>query len=609
MYYEQYHAKSAAKPPRRSIFLKTALDFAERSIPVFPLKGKAPLTPHGFKDASTDPRRLHLWGNRYPSANIGIPTGGVSGLVVVDRDGDSDLARQIWDSLPPTVEVATARGTHRYYFVPKGTRVKSRKLAEDVDLKADGGYVVAPPSTHPRGTRYRWVPGHSKMAPLPDEFLEPETVNNVNNSRRVEIAQRCAIADDTPIPEGTRNQTLTSIGGWLRATGKGQVEILAELLTINAVRCETPLPEAEVRQVARSVSRYEPGMMPSGPSPETVEAIDCIQRAMWDARWRNKSDRDTIIALLNLARRNSQLSISGDGVEVSISYRALALAAAVSKRTINNVVDRLIGAGWLRKGRKGQGTRSGSLVLLTCENLHHSNQVGGDKESNNASGASFRAPRLRHSCTLPVMRQGKRVDTVVIRRLGKMAGAIIDVLTHHGPSVTIQEIADTLQVCRLRDLTRDTEAMEGPLTRLRKRGIVTVDGDTVTLVDDWAEALDNERKRSGEQDAHNYWKARYKEESIAYQNREKVRAHRFTADDLKMAMARPISELERAPEPRTEVVQAVGLWLEKHPSDRRQPPSWLANTIWCHEYVMFKPTPLEVEVALAEIKRKTVLAA
>src|SRR5687767_6203632 len=114
----QYHDQSAAKPLTRSIFLRNALKFAKRGIPTFPLKDKQPLTPHGFKDATTDPRRLHLWGNRYPGANIGIPTGGVSGLVVVDRDGDSDQASQIWDSLPPTVEVATSRGRHRYYSVP-----------------------------------------------------------------------------------------------------------------------------------------------------------------------------------------------------------------------------------------------------------------------------------------------------------------------------------------------------------------------------------------------------------------------------------------------------------------------------------------------------------
>src|SRR5215216_8061513 len=136
----QYHAESAAKPLNRSFFLKIALRLAQRGIPVFPLKGKAPLTPNGFKDASTDPSRVTAMFNAAPNATgIGIPTGSFSGLVVVDRDGDSEEAQRIWDSLPPTVEVATSRGRHCYYSVPKGTKVRSRKLAEDVDLKADGG--------------------------------------------------------------------------------------------------------------------------------------------------------------------------------------------------------------------------------------------------------------------------------------------------------------------------------------------------------------------------------------------------------------------------------------------------------------------------------------
>src|SRR5919112_304276 len=170
----RYHAESAAKPPTRSIFLKTGLNFSQRDIPTFPLKGKEPLTPHGFKDASTDPRRLHMWGNRFPGANICIPTGSISGIVVVDLDEETPEAMEIWKSLPETVEAETGRGRHRYYSIPKPARVRSRKLAPGLDLKADGGYVVAPPSIHPSGARYRWIPGRSEMAPLPEDFIEAD---------------------------------------------------------------------------------------------------------------------------------------------------------------------------------------------------------------------------------------------------------------------------------------------------------------------------------------------------------------------------------------------------------------------------------------------------
>src|ERR687897_2428202 len=173
----RYHAESAAKPLNRSFFLKIALKRAQRGIPVFPLKGKAPLTPHGFKDASTDPSRVTAMFNAAPDATgNGMPTGSFSGLVVVDRDGDSEEAQRIWDSLPPTLEVRTGRGTHRYYRVPVGTTVKSRKLAEDVDLKGDGGYVAAAGSMHPSGVRYEFVDETKalEIPELPSHLLKPE---------------------------------------------------------------------------------------------------------------------------------------------------------------------------------------------------------------------------------------------------------------------------------------------------------------------------------------------------------------------------------------------------------------------------------------------------
>src|SRR5215210_3685795 len=167
----RYHAELTRKPFTRSFFLKRALKLAERDFPVFPIKGKAPLTLHGFKDASTDHSKVTAMFNAAPKATgIGIPTGSFSGLVVVDRDGDSEEARRIWDSLPPTLEVRTERGTHRYYRVPVGTTIKSRKLAEDVDLKADGGYVAAAGSLHPSGSRYEFS-NRLEIAELPALLL------------------------------------------------------------------------------------------------------------------------------------------------------------------------------------------------------------------------------------------------------------------------------------------------------------------------------------------------------------------------------------------------------------------------------------------------------
>src|SRR3712207_3793879 len=147
---------------------------------------------------------------------------------------------------------------------------------------------------------------------------------------------------------------------------------------------------------------------------------------MWAASWPGmggKTERDVVVSLLNEARRHGRRH--HDGVEVSISYRSLALAAAASRRATDNAVGRLIRKGWLRKGRKGSGTKSGSLILLTRAKVGHSTTECFFLEDPGCSGLPLRAPRLRWSCTVRE-RLGEGWETTVILRLGKTAGAVVD---------------------------------------------------------------------------------------------------------------------------------------------------------------------------------------
>lgn len=117
------------------------------------------------------------WWRRWPGANVGIVTGAVSGLVVLDVDprhgGDDLLARleAAHGSLPPTPEVQTGGGGSHRYFAHPGGAVPTGPLTEGIDLKGDGGLVVAPPSRHASGARYRWAPGRGPddraLAPVP----------------------------------------------------------------------------------------------------------------------------------------------------------------------------------------------------------------------------------------------------------------------------------------------------------------------------------------------------------------------------------------------------------------------------------------------------------
>lgn len=365
----EYHNTNGSvgpNPPTRSSIAKLARGYAAKGTPVFPLRGKEPLTRNGFKDASADPSRVTAMFNAARDATgFGIPTGSFSGLVVVDRDGDSAEAQRIWDSLPPTLEVATARGRHRYYRMPDGAKLPKRKLAKDVDLQADGVYVVAAGSMHPGGVRYEFVEETKalEIPELPSQLLEPETVDRSTNAGR--RANSTPFEDDGgPIHEGLRNRTLFLMALSLKDAGLSREKALQTLLAQNEARCVPALDEAEVNTVVKSAFRY-PVRGPRTP-PEVVEALEPLKRRWSSEAWRGvggKTERDVARVLIQMAERYGQLI--EPGVRVTISIRDLALASGCSKKTIERVGKRLRLSGWIRgDNAHRKGTDSGAFVLL-----------------------------------------------------------------------------------------------------------------------------------------------------------------------------------------------------------------------------------------------------
>ena len=147
------------------LLLKAALAYARRGIPVFPCEpgGKRPLTYNGFWDASADPRRIETWWRRWPDANVGVPTGERSGLLVLDVDarggGPESLAalQRAHGPLPRTARARTGGGgVHFFFGYPVGEEVRNSagRLGEGLDVRGEGGYVVVPPS-RTRST-YEW---------------------------------------------------------------------------------------------------------------------------------------------------------------------------------------------------------------------------------------------------------------------------------------------------------------------------------------------------------------------------------------------------------------------------------------------------------------------
>jgi hypothetical protein len=124
--------------------------------------GKHPRTPKGFKDASSDPKQIAAWWKLWPQANVGLPTGGPLHFMVIDcdpRNGGPTSFEELQEIFPTIpvggVRVRTGGGGLHVYLKYSGGRIPA-KLADGIDLKAEGGYVVAPPSLHVSGRRYEF---------------------------------------------------------------------------------------------------------------------------------------------------------------------------------------------------------------------------------------------------------------------------------------------------------------------------------------------------------------------------------------------------------------------------------------------------------------------
>ena len=143
--------------------LDAVRSYAKRGWQVFPLipKAKEPATWRGFYDATSNPAKLDRWFARGHPYNIGIRTGIASGIFVVDIDGDVgaaslDVLQKQHGPLPPTLISRTGNGFHYWFTTATEIPCSQSRIAPHIDVKADGGYVVAPPSIHPDGPRYRW---------------------------------------------------------------------------------------------------------------------------------------------------------------------------------------------------------------------------------------------------------------------------------------------------------------------------------------------------------------------------------------------------------------------------------------------------------------------
>jgi putative DNA primase/helicase len=220
-------------------------------------------SPIPIKERSKEPNLLELqpYLNRKATkeeldawrwSGVGIVTGPVSGVLVLDVDGPEGEAELKKHGHPVTPMVRTASGGLHLYFKHPAQHVRTGiRVAPGLDVKASGGYVVAPPSVGSNGRTYEWIvsPEEAELAD-PPQWLMVLLERERSKGPAPEIGER--------IPPGGRNDVLTSLAGTMRRRGMGEAEILAALRVTNEERCQPPLENEEVEKIAASVARYAP---------------------------------------------------------------------------------------------------------------------------------------------------------------------------------------------------------------------------------------------------------------------------------------------------------------------------------------------------------------
>ena len=247
--------------------LGAALAYAQMKFAVFPCRPgrKEPRTTRGFHDATKDNEQIRRWWGNSPTANIGIATGNVSSLLVIDIDprhgGNVETLQEKHGDLPYTAIVRTGSGgQHVYLQHPSGSLSCSNgKLGPGLDIKADGGYVIAPPSLHPDGERYCWDNEHDiadiPLAPCPnwlatllsqdqEAVLREPARTKLDKTELLEVEKRAAAYLDALPPaisgQGGHNATYVAATALVHGFGLPRDRALRLLIEKYNPRCQPP---------------------------------------------------------------------------------------------------------------------------------------------------------------------------------------------------------------------------------------------------------------------------------------------------------------------------------------------------------------------------------
>jgi hypothetical protein len=217
-------------------------------------KDKKPLIQwEEYQKRIAEPEEVDQWWKKYPEANIGIVTGKISNLAVIDidtREGEKNLLEKFPEiSLKDNPVVTTPRGGKHIYFKCPDDKIRNNAGAiPGCDFRANGGYVIAPPSMNTAGNRYEWT----NITELHD--LLPSYIAYLNSYI---CSYKENVTDSVTLFEkGRRDNDLFHIGNQLKKGGSGDEEIRQTMYFIGR-NCNPPLPDREIEIKYQSVIKFD----------------------------------------------------------------------------------------------------------------------------------------------------------------------------------------------------------------------------------------------------------------------------------------------------------------------------------------------------------------
>lgn len=303
--------------------LNEALEYRKMNLSVIPVgKDKKPLISwKEYQDRHATEDEIKKWWMDYPNANVGIVTGKISGIAVLDCDSQDAISAFLAQYKGETPAAKTPRGMHYYFRYEDGIRNTVKVGNLDMDIRGEGGYVVAPPSVNDKGLSYSWHRIIKDSSAL-DSLLLLDLYIGGDDKRGFQRPQMSSMSSNVVnhFIQGRRDEDLFHVANCM-VKGGASSGIIQQSLEIIARNCNPPYPEKEIEAKIKS-------------------ALDRAER-----RERN------------LTAEVEEFILSSSGVIMSSEVvNCLHLSSREEKKNLNKILTRLCEKGILQKHGDRNGT-------------------------------------------------------------------------------------------------------------------------------------------------------------------------------------------------------------------------------------------------------------